>query len=126
MDVFISAQPWGRVHVTSIAFFALHYFRMKLDPVEFVHPVEVSHNLCPLLLAALFVLSTLRLPLIPQLWKFLSPTGRDVKINTFFHLTSSFVLVSILFGRGRCQEILLLWRLCSFPCVIWSVVIRTG
>lgn len=101
MDVFISARPRGRVHLTSIAFFALHYFRRKLDLVEFVHPVEVSPNLCPLLLAALLVLSTLRLPLLPQRWKFLSPTGRDVKINTFFHLTSSFILVSIPFRRNR-------------------------
>lgn len=125
MDVFVSVQPRGCVLVTSIAFFALHYFRMKLDPVEFVHPVEVSPNLCPLLLAALFVLSTLRLPLLPQRWKFLSQSGRDVKINTFFHLTSSFILLSKLFRSVRREEILFLWRLSGFPCVIWSGVTRT-
>lgn len=52
---------------------------MKLGPVEFVHPVEVSPYLCPLLLAALFVLSTLRLPLLLQQWKFLCQAGSGAK-----------------------------------------------
>lgn len=60
-----------------------------------MHPGDVSHNLCPLLLAALFVLSTLRLPPLLQRWKFFCATGVDGEINTFLHLTlSSFCLVN--------------------------------
>lgn len=76
---------------------------MKLDPVEFVHPVEVSPYFCPLLLAALFVLSTLRLPLLPQQPAPVRPAGAKRKTHS-----STLILVSVLFRSAGREEILFL------------------